>query len=211
MATKKSSKSASKKGAKKSTSSSSAPQELRDLFEEILKDTYNAEKQLVKALPKMAKAATSEELAAAFEDHLEVTENQVTRLEQVFESCGLKVSSKKCEAMAGLVKEGEEAVEETEDGSLLRDVALIIAAQKVEHYEIAAYGSLRTLAMIMGEDDAASLLQETLDEEGETDHLLTEIAESINPEAYREGMDEEDEDMEEDEAPVKTSRKSSRR
>ncbi|UPT66638.1 MAG: ferritin-like domain-containing protein [Sphingobacteriales bacterium JAD_PAG50586_3] len=164
--------------------------ELKKLYHEILKDTYNAEKQLLKALPKMAKGATSEELTAAFEDHLSVTEEQVTRLEQVFEASGLKVSSKKCEAMEGLVKEGEEAIEETEDGSLVRDVALIVAAQKVEHYEIAAYGSLRSIASILGLSEAANLLQETLDEEGDADKTLSDIASQINAEAYE--SDDED-------------------
>lgn len=187
-------KTASKKQERKqSNQNEETASELRDLFEEMLKDTLGAEKQILKALPKMIEAATSEELVGAFEDHLAVTEEQVTRLESVFEMFGFKVSSKKCKAMEGLVAEGEEVIEETEDGSLLRDVGLIIAAQKVEHYEIATYGSLRNLAMIMGEEEAAELLQETLDEEGDTDHLLTDIAEGINPEAYQEGEEEEEE------------------
>jgi ferritin-like metal-binding protein YciE len=193
MATTASKKSSRKTAAKKKSApqkkqkNSAQAEELMDLFEDLLKDIMGAEKMILKALPKMIDAATSEELKAAFEDHLEVTEAQVDRLEQVFESCGLKPSSKKCKGMEGLVEEGNEAVEETEDGTLLRDVALIIAAQKIEHYEMAAYGSVRTLAMIMGEEEAASLLQETLDEEGETDQALTEIAEGINPMAYEEG------------------------
>lgn len=160
--------------------------QLDKFFHDALKDVYNAEKQLLKALPKMAKAATSEELTAAFEDHLAVTEEQVSRLEQVFEASGLKVASKKCEAMEGLVKEGEEAIEDTEDGSLVRDVALIVAAQKVEHYEIASYGSLRDIATLLGHTEAAALLQETLDEEGDADKTLSGIAAQINAEAYEE-------------------------
>ncbi len=186
-------------GAKKPATSSKQNEskgttDLKSLFEDILKDTMSAEKQLLKALPKMAKGASSKELQAAFKDHLAVTQGQVKRLEQVFEVCGLKVASKKCEAMEGLVKEGEEAIEDTEDGSAVRDVALIVAAQKVEHYEIAAYGSLRNLAAILGYDEAADLLQETLDEEGDADKTLTGIAEEINVEAYAGDDEEEDED-----------------
>lgn len=180
---------ASASGAKATNSNT----ELEKFFHDALKDVYNAEKQLLKALPKMAKAATSEELTAAFEDHLSVTEEQVTRLEQVFEAAGLKVASKKCEAMEGLVKEGEEAIEDTEDGSLVRDVALIVAAQKVEHYEIASYGSLRDIATILGHTEAAALLQETLDEEGDADKTLSGIAAQINAEAYEEDGSDEDE------------------
>lgn len=209
---------AKKQGAQQEQAGS---EELKELFHETLKDIYNAEKQLVKALPKMAKAATSQQLIDAFEEHLTVTENQVTRLEQVFEACDLKVSSKKCEAMEGLVQEGQEAIEETEDGSAVRDVALIIAAQKVEHYEIAAYGSLRTIATLLGFDEAAELLQETLDEEGEADKTLTDVAGQINMEAYNEGDEDEDEDEddldteddedeEEDEDQGTTSRKGGR-
>ena len=193
MATTTTKKSSGKTAAKKKSApqkkqnNSAQAEELKDLFEDLLKDILGAEKMILKALPKMIDGATSEELKSAFEEHLEVTEAQVERLEQVFESCGLKVASKKCKAMEGLVEEGNEAMEETEEGSLLRDVALIIAAQKIEHYEMAAYGSVRTLATIMGEEEAASLLQETLDEEGDADQVLTEIAEGINPAAYEEG------------------------
>lgn len=175
--------------AKKSTSTKSASgnsDELTKLFKDQLKDVMSAEKQLVRALPKMAKASTSEELQQAFQDHLEVTKGQVTRLEQVFEVLGIKPSSKTCEAMKGLVEEGQEAIEETREGSLVRDVALIVAAQKVEHYEIAAYGSLRSIANVLGLTEAVELLQETLDEEGEADKLLTQISDSINMEAYEE-------------------------
>jgi ferritin-like metal-binding protein YciE len=151
---------------------------LQEYFLEELRDIYWAEKHLVKALPKMAKAATSEELAGAFEDHLAVTEEQVARVEQVFELMGEKPRGKKCEAMEGLVQEAESIIEDTQEGSATRDVALIIAAQKVEHYEIAAYGGLTTLAKTLGNEEVANLLGETLEEEKETDELLTQLAEN---------------------------------
>ena len=145
----------------------------------------------------MQKAATTEELQSAFEDHTAQTEEHVSRLERVFETMGKKAQAKKCDAMDGLIKEGESAIEETEDGSKTRDVALIIAAQKAEHYEIATYGSLVTLAKIMGQDEVAEILVETLEEEKQTDQLLTQIAENdINWQAEQEG--EEDEESEED-------------
>ena len=161
--------------------------QLQKLFEDSLKDIYWAEKNLTKALPKMQKAATTEELKNAIEEHLTQTENQVARLEQVFELIGKKAQAKKCEAMEGLIKEGESIVEETEEGSMTRDVGIIMAAQKIEHYEIATYGGLAQIATTMGLDEAADLLNETLDEEKETDQLLTEIAENnINWEAEQE-------------------------
>jgi len=161
--------------------------QLQKLFEDSLKDIYWAEKNLTKALPKMQKAATTEELKNAIEEHLAQTENQVARLEQVFELIGKKAQAKKCEAMEGLIKEGESIVEETEEGSMTRDVGIIMAAQKIEHYEIATYGGLAQIATTMGLDEAADLLNETLDEEKETDQLLTEIAENnINWEAEQE-------------------------
>lgn len=161
--------------------------QLQKFFEDSLKDIYWAEKSLTKALPKMQKAATTEELKNAIEEHLAQTENQVKRLEQVFELIGKKAQAKKCEAMEGLIKEGESIIEETEDGSMTRDVGIIIAAQKVEHYEIATYGGLAQIATTMGLDEAADLLNETLEEEKETDELLTEIAENnINWEAEQE-------------------------
>jgi ferritin-like metal-binding protein YciE len=160
---------------------------LQEYFIEELRDIYWAEKHLVKALPKMEKAATSEELATAFADHLAITEEQVSRLEKVFELLGEKPRGKKCEAMEGLVKEAESIIEDTEEGTSTRDVALIIAAQKVEHYEIASYGGLTTLAKTLGKEDIANLLGETLEEEKETDELLTQIAESnINQSAASE-------------------------
>jgi len=158
--------------------------QLQKFFEDSLKDIYWAEKSLIKALPKMQEAATTEELKNAIEEHLAQTETQVNRLEQVFELIGKKAQPKKCEAMEGLIKEGESIIEETEDGSMTRDVGIIMAAQKVEHYEIATYGGLAQIATTMGLDEAADLLNETLEEEKETDELLTEIAENnINWEA----------------------------
>ena len=152
--------------------------QLRETFVEELKDLYDAEKQLVKALPKMAKAADHEELKAAFEDHLQETETHVERLEQVFSIFGETAKGKKCKAMQGLVEEGQDLIDEEEG-----DAALICAAQKVEHYEIASYGSLRTWAELLDEDEAVDLLQETLDEEKAADEKLTEIAETAaNPE-----------------------------
>lgn len=149
---------------------------LHELFVEELKDIYWAEKHLTKALPKMAKAATSEELRSAFENHLMQTEEQIGRVEQVFELIGIPARAKKCEAMEGLVKEAQSGIEDTPKGSSVRDAALIICAQKVEHYEIAAYGSLTQLAKTMGRTEVADLLAETLEEEKETDQLLTELA-----------------------------------
>ncbi len=160
---------------------------LEEFFIDQLKDIYWAEKHLLKALPKMQKASTTSELQAAFEDHRNVTEEQVSRLEQAFEMMGKKAQAKKCDAMEGLIKEAESVIEETEKGSMTRDVALIVAAQKAEHYEIASYGGLVQLAKTMGKNDVAELLQLTLDEEKETDVLLTEIAENnINWEAEQE-------------------------
>lgn len=150
---------------------------LNELFIDELKDIYWAEKHLAKSLPKMSKAATSDELKSAIETHIVETENQITRLEDVFASIDEKPAAIKCEAMAGLIKEGEEIVSETEKGSLTRDAGIISAAQKIEHYEIASYGTLRTLALTLGYAEAADLLQATLDEEKKTDVLLTQIAE----------------------------------
>jgi len=161
--------------------------QLQKFFEDSLKDIYWAEKSLTKALPKMQKAATTEELKNAIEEHLTQTETQVVRLEQVFELIGKKAQAKKCDAMEGLIKEGESIIEETEDGSMTRDVGIIMAAQKVEHYEIATYGGLAQIATTMGLDEAADLLNETLDEEKEADEILTKIAENnINWEAEQE-------------------------
>ena len=150
---------------------------LMDLYVDELKDVYNAEKQILKALPKMAKKAEHPELRAAFEDHLAVTEEQVTRLETIFDDLGLPARGKKCKGMEGLLEEGQEMMEEDADPDVL-DAAMISSAQRVEHYEIAAYGTLRTYARQLGLSEHAKLLQRTLDEEGETDKLLTRIAES---------------------------------
>ena len=141
----------------------------------------------------MQKAATSEELQSAIEEHTAQTEEHVNRLEQVFELLALKPAAKKCEAMEGLIAEGESIVEETEDGSMTRDAAIIMGAQKIEHYEIATYGGLKQLAMTMGLNDAADLLDQTLQEEKETDEGLTEIAENnINWEAEQEGSSDDE-------------------
>jgi ferritin-like metal-binding protein YciE len=167
--------------------------QLDKFFTDSLKDIYWAEKHLTKALPKMQKAATTEELKNAIGEHLTQTEEHVSRLEQVFELLGKKAQAKKCDAMEGLLKEGDSIVEETENGSMTRDVGIIMAAQKVEHYEIATYGSLVTLAKTMGLDEAADILHQTLVEEKETDQGLTDIAENnINWEAEQEGESEEE-------------------
>ena len=161
------------------------------LLEEELKDIYSAEKQLLKALPKMAKKASSDELRAALEEHLSVTEGQVTRLEEVFEALGKTAKAKTCKAMQGLIEEATEIMEEDADDAVM-DAGIIAAAQKVEHYEIASYGTVRTWAKLCGEEDAAELLQETLDEETEADQNLTELAESfVNP-AAEEGDQEQE-------------------
>jgi ferritin-like metal-binding protein YciE len=161
---------------------------LRELYTDELKDLYNAENQLVKALPKMAKAASSEELRRGFEEHLEQTKQHVQRLERIFKALDESPKGKKCVGMEGLIKEGSEVMEEDFEDAVL-DVALIGAAQRVEHYEIAAYGTVRALANILGETEHASLLQETLDEEKETDEKLTELATEINEQA-NEGSEE---------------------
>ena len=159
---------------------------LQKLYTDELRDLYNAENQLLKALPKMAKAASSEELKEAFEQHLEQTKGHVKRLEQVFEELDEKPKGKTCRAMKGLIEEGSEVLEEDGENSV-RDAGIIVAAQKVEHYEIAGYGSVRTFAHLLGQNKAAELLQATLDEESETNELLNRLAESvINPEAVRE-------------------------
>jgi len=160
---------------------------LNELFIDELKDIYWAEKHLTKALPKMAKAATTDELHNAIQKHLSETENHVTRLEQAFESIGEKAVAKKCEAMAGLIKEGDEIVADTEKGTVTRDAGIISAGQKIEHYEIASYGTLKTLATVLGYNEAAELLNATLQEEKGADETLTQIAESsINQSARNE-------------------------
>ncbi len=172
--------------------------QLEKLFTDSLKDIYWAEKHLTKTLPKMKKAATSDELKSAIEEHLAQTEEHVSRLEEVFEICGKKAQAKKCDAMEGLTKEGESVIEETEKETMTRDAGIIMAAQKVEHYEIATYGSLVQFAKTLGMNEAADILEQTLEEEKETDQKLTELAESgINESA--EGEKDEEEDSEEDE------------
>jgi ferritin-like metal-binding protein YciE len=156
---------------------------LHDLLTHELQDLHSAEMQLVKALPQMAKAATNEELKAGFEEHLEETRNHVTRLEEVGKICGSKVTGHKCKAMEGLIEEGKDLISEDAEDSV-RDAGLIGAAQRVEHYEIAGYGTARALAGILGFDEAVDLLTETLDEEKATDEKLTVLAESaVNVEA----------------------------
>jgi ferritin-like metal-binding protein YciE len=156
---------------------------MEELFIEELRDLYDAETQLTKALPKMAKAAASDELRNAFEEHLGQTENQVERLKRIFELSSEKPTGKKCAAMSGLIKEGAEIASDTE-GTAVRDAGLIAAAQKVEHYEISGYGSARTHAELLGNNEAVRLLEETLREEKQADEKLTELAQSrINEEA----------------------------
>jgi ferritin-like metal-binding protein YciE len=155
---------------------------LRKLFVDELKDIYWAEKTLTKAIPKMIKNATSEELVDALSSHLEETQGHVTRLEEVFEAIGEKAVAKKCEAMDGLTKEAEEIMQDTEKG-VVRDAGIIAAGQKVEHYEIATYGTLISFAKTLGEDEAVTLLQSTLEEEKAADEKLSEISDEINVEA----------------------------
>jgi ferritin-like metal-binding protein YciE len=177
-----------KSTAKKESSGSSSliAKGLRELFEDELKDIYWAEKALTKGIPKMIKNATSQELIDALEDHLEVTKGHVERCEKAFELLGKPARAKKCEAMEGLTKEAEEIMESTEKG-MVRDAGIISAAQKVEHYEIASYGTLCAFANTLGENEVADLLEQTLNEEKEADQTLTGIAESsINVEAVSE-------------------------
>jgi ferritin-like metal-binding protein YciE len=183
---------------KSSSKSSDKGNDLNDLFETELKDIFWVEKALVKAIPKMAKKASNEELVNALEDHLTATQEQVTRLEDVFESVGIKAQGKECKAMKGILDEGDELMEEMEEGPVL-DAAIISAAQKVEHYEISAYGTLCAFAKALGHDDAADLLSQTLEEEKEADETLSGIAESaINAEAMQ-GSSEDEEESEDEE------------
>ncbi len=162
-------------------------EKLKKLFVDGLKDIYWAEKHLTKALPKLTKAANSEALREAFESHLSETEGHVSKVERVFGIIGEKAQAQHCPAMGGLITEGQEAIEFTEKGTSVRDCALIMAAQKVEHYEIGSYGSLRSVARILGYEEAAEVLQAILDEEGIADKKLTELAETyINEEAAQE-------------------------
>ena len=184
----------SKKAVTSSMGTGKGNSQLVEFFKDALKDIYWAEKHLTKALPKMQKAATTPELKEAIGEHITQTEGQVGRLEQVFELLEVKAQAKKCEAMEGLIKEGESIVEETETGSMTRDVGIIMAAQKIEHYEIATYGSLVQLATVLGEEEIVSLLNQTLEEEKETDAGLTEIAENrVNWQAEQDQPESEDE------------------
>jgi len=155
---------------------------LRELYVNELKDLYNAETQLVKALPKMAKASSNAELRQGFEEHLRQTSEHVSRLEQIFEMLGEKATGKKCLGMEGLVKEGAETMSEDYEDALM-DAAIIGAAQRVEHYEIAGYGTVRAFAELLGENEHVSLLEQTLEEEKQTDEKLTQLAEQLNSEA----------------------------
>jgi ferritin-like metal-binding protein YciE len=176
-----------------------ARQGLRDLYVDELRDLYDAENRLVKALPKLAKEAESSELRSGIEEHLEQTKGHLDRLRQILETMGEKSSGKKCAGMVGLLEEGDEMMDEDFEGGV-KDAALISAAQRVEHYEIAAYGCVKTWAGLLGEREAQRLLEQTLQEEKETDEKLTELAEQINVEAMSESPESETED-EESEAP----------
>jgi ferritin-like metal-binding protein YciE len=190
----------------------------QEMFIEELKDLYSAEKQIVRALPKMAKAVESEEMRAGIEEHLEQTKEHAQRLERVFEILGKRAGGKTCKGMQGLIEEGSEHISEIEKGPV-RDAALIGALQRVEHYEIAAYGTVATFAEAMGQEEIQELLGETLQEEKDTDAKLTEVSHGVNSEAIGEGEEEDEEmeaELEEEEQPVgkkstartaKTSRK----
>ena len=164
---------------------------LHELYLEELKDLYDAENQIIKALPKMVEAASSEELQGALTEHLEVTREQAKRLEQIFQNMGEKLKAEKCKGMEGLIKEGSDILSEDMDEDV-KDAAIISAAQRIEHYEMAGYGTVRTWANLLGETEAEELLQETLDEEKEADEKLNELAEEINVQAESgEGEEEE--------------------
>ena len=172
--------------------------QLDKLFIDSLKDIYWAEKHLTKTLPKMKKKATTDDLKSAIEEHLAQTEEHVSRLERVFEICGKKAQAKKCDAMEGLTKEADSIIEETQANTMTRDAGIIMAAQKVEHYEIATYGSLVQLAKTLGMNDAAEILHQTLEEEKQADEKLTEIAEwNVNQAAAQEAGEEEENEEEE--------------
>jgi len=171
---------------------------LQELYVEQLRDLYNAEQQLVKALPKMAKAAQSEGLRQGIAAHLEQTKGHVDRLQQIFSAMDESPKGKKCAGMEGLVEEGEEVIKEHSSGGVL-DAGLIGAAQRVEHYEIAAYGTVRSFAELLGENQAVDLLQQTLEEEKETDEKLTELSKEINTQALSSAQSEETEDEQQEE------------
>ena len=193
------------KSSKSENGSANGNSQLDKLFTDSLKDIYWAEKHLTKTLPKMKKKATTDELKSAIEEHLDQTEEHVSRLERVFEICRKKAQAKKCDAMEGLTKEGDSVIEETESNTMTRDAGIIMAAQKVEHYEIATYGSLVQLAKTLGMNDAAEILHQTLDEEKQADEKLTEIAEwNVNQAAAQEAGEEEDNENDEEEQKVET-------
>lgn len=172
---------------------------LHDVLNDQLKDLFDAEKQLIRALPKMAKAATDEELKAALEEHLEVTKGQADRMASIFEAIEEPAKGKKCEAMKGLILEGEEVIQEKRSGEPAAvDAAIIAAAQKIEHYEMSGYGLARAFAEALGYEEAVSLLQMTLDEESEANEKLTEIAETVNAVAAELGAEEEESEDEEE-------------
>jgi ferritin-like metal-binding protein YciE len=183
---------------------------LADLFEDELRDVYDAEKRILKALPKMAKAASNEQLRDAFTTHLEETRGQVERLEQVFASLDLKVKGKRCLGMEGIIAEGAELMDEDGEESVL-DAGLISAAQRVEHYEITAYGTLMAWAKALGYDDALELLGENEREEKETDSKLSELAESLINEQAAAGSGDEQDDEEEEERPASRGRRGAMR
>jgi ferritin-like metal-binding protein YciE len=159
---------------------------IEELLVAELKDLYSAEKQITKALPKLVKAATSDELRQAFQSHLEETEGQVERLEQIGEILGKKLSGKTCDGMKGVLEEGTEMVEETDKGTSVRDAGLITAAQRVEHYEMAGYGGVIAYAKLLGMNDVVDLLEETLEQEKAADQKLTKLSQSINRQAQQE-------------------------
>jgi len=164
-------------------------QTMQDLYVDQLRDLYNAERQIIKALPKMIKAASSDELKQALEKHLEVTKEQEQRIVQIFESKGEKIKTQKCKGIEGVLKEGDELIEKGWGPAVL-DVAIIASAQRVEHYEMAGYGCARTYAELLGDEDASDLLEKTLEEEKEANEKLTELAETINHAALGEGGEE---------------------
>jgi ferritin-like metal-binding protein YciE len=179
---------------------------LRELFLDELRDLYDAENRIVKALPKMVKAAESEELRSGFEQHLEQTKGHVERLKQILTSLDEKASGKKCPGMVGILEEGEELMDEDYEGSV-KDAALISAAQRVEHYEIAAYGCVHAWAEELGENEAAELLEKTLTEEKETDAKLTELAEQINTSANEEEQESEEGESEQEQPETTPARR----
>jgi ferritin-like metal-binding protein YciE len=182
---------------------------LRELYIAELRDLYNAETQLTKALPKMAKASSNAELRQAFEEHLRQTSEHVSRLEQIFDVLEEKATGKKCLGMEGLVKEGAETIQEDYEDTVM-DAAIIGAAQRVEHYEIAGYGTAKEFAQLLGEEEHVSLLEQTLDEEKQTDARLTQLAEEINREAQEAGEGREEEEGERGEGKRRTKTSSRR-